>query len=323
MLRLIILQALVDERAQQIAIHAIATYHELVRLARKSSDFNEVLSAAKNHVSESLDAWSASEYEHTSTDVSLGSSSEGKQQEKSIKRRIATKELSLWVLQQIKEKEQIADPHGVLAEFFRSQTEPYSEEDETIRMISLFSVVYRANGIKKYFDGKILCDVAHPITMRELEYKDDFLLRCLEQLKESCCRLVAYINQLKEDIIPNEHEVKELLRIYTMIVWKSLRCLKLVAYTSHVMLEILQLPSFTGESMWTHTTSDQWSIGVGIRDSPVVETITIGAIVIIGLLCTPAPLSKILLTPDVVHIKRAVTMLTDFTEKHQPKQQES
>jgi len=78
------------------------------------------------------------------------------------------------------------------------------------------------------------------------------------------------------------------------------------------------MPSFSGESMWTQATSDQWSIGIGMRDSPVVETMTIGVIVVIGLLCTPAALSKILLTPDVFHVKRAVTMLKSFTEKHRP-----
>jgi len=308
-------------KAQKIATDALATYHELVQIARKSENFNEVLTAAKDHVSESLSAWSISEYEHVfiKADVDTLSS---KAQQKAFERKVAKHKLNLWIIKQIKNKEQFSDYHGVLAEFFQSQIEHYSEEEETIRMLSLFSVVYRANGVKQYFDGKILCDVAHPITMRELEYKHDFIFRCLEQLNESCCALIHYIRQL-EDLDFDEHEAKELLRIYTMIVWKSLRCFKLVAFTSEVMLEILQMPTFSGEDMWTHATSDQWSIGVGMRDSPVIETITIGAVVIIGLLCTPAPLSKILLTPDVFHIQRAVRMLTDFTEKHRRPQMTS
>jgi len=307
----------VDERAQKTATHAIATSQKLVQLARKSENFTEVLNAAKNHLTESLGAWSISEYEHASMDVDLRPLPDNKAQPKAIERKITKSKLNLWILKQIEDKDRISDPHGVLAEFFRSQNELYSEEDETIRMISLFSV-YRANGVKQYFDCKILCEVAHPITTPELQYEDDFLFRCLDQLNTSCCGLVAHINQLEEDILFNDHEAKELLRIHAMAVWKSLRCFKLVAFTSDVMTEILQMPSFSGESMWTHATSDQWSIGVGMRDSPVIETVTVGVIVIIGLLCTPAALSKILLTPDVYHIKRAVTMLTSFTEKYRP-----
>jgi len=288
----------------------------LVQLARKSENFSEVLSAAKNLVSESLGAWSVAEYEHGAID--LGDLSINKAQQKAYERKITKNKLNLWILKQIEDKNRIADPHGVLAEFFGSQIEPYSEEEETIRMISLFSVMYRANEVKQYFDGKILCDVAHPTTMRELQYKDDFLFRCLDQLNSSSHNLVDYIQQLEGDILCNDHEAKELLRIRAMAVWKSLRCFKLVAFTSDVMTEILQMPNFSGESMWTHATSDQWSIGVAMRDSPVVETMTIGVIVIIRLLCTPAALTKIFLTPDVFHIKHAVTMLTRFTEAHRP-----
>jgi len=227
----------VDERAQKIATHAIATYQKLVQLARKSENFNEVLNAAKNHVTESLGAWSLLEYEHASMDVDLRPLSDIKAQQKAIERKITKNKLNLWILKQIEDKDRISDPHWVLAEFFRSQHELYSEEDEPIRMISLFSVVYRGNGVKQYFDGKILCDVAHPINMPELQYKDDFLFRCLDQLNTSCCGLVAYINQLEEDILFDDHEAKELLRIRAMAVWKSLRCFKLVAFTSDLMTE--------------------------------------------------------------------------------------
>lgn len=75
-----------------------------------------------------------------------------------------------------------------------------------------------------------------------------------------------------------------------------------------------------GEEMWTHAVSEKLSLGVRMRDSPVVETITIGVIVVIGLLCSSAPLAKILLTPDVFLIKRAVEMLRNYTDKHEAKE---
>lgn len=176
--------------------------------------------------------------------------------------------------------------------------------------------MYRAYGVKQFFDGKILCDVAHPITMREVKFDEAFLYRCLKQLNVDASVLIDYMIRLEKDLGVDDHEAKELLRIFTMRTWESLRCFKLVAFSSKVMLQIMFMPTYIGDDIWTHATKENWSLGVRLRDSPVVETITISAIVIMGLLCTPATLSKILLTPDVFLIKRAVVMLNNFTEQH-------
>lgn len=181
--------------------------------------------------------------------------------------------------------------------------------------------VYRAYGVKQFFDGKILCDVAHPITMREVQFDDAFLYQYLKQLNEDASSLVDYMIRLEKDLGVDDHEAKELLRILTMRTWESLRCFKLVAFTSKVMLQIMFMPTYIGDDVWTHATKEKWSLGVRMRDSPVVETITISAIVIMGLLCTPATLSQILLTPDVFLIKRAVVLLSNFTEQHCSKEQ--
>lgn len=57
---------------------------------------------------------------------------------------MAQNERNLWILEQLekhKNENLEADNNDVVTEFFRSQTEGYSEEDEIIKMISLFSVV--------------------------------------------------------------------------------------------------------------------------------------------------------------------------------------
>jgi len=124
-----------------------------------------------------------------------------------------------------------------------------------------------------------------------------------------------YLERLEVCCNADTHKAKELLRILAMKVWKSIRCLKLVAFTSDVLLEIMQLPLYAGEEQWVHKTNDQWPLGVHIRDSPIVESITIAIIVVIGLLAASVPILKILLTPDLLVMKRAVKVLNTLKER--------
>lgn len=155
--------------------------------------------------------------------------------------------------------------------------------------------------------------------MKELNYGEDFPFRCLEQLSIDSRQLVDYISRIEHHKDIDTHEANELMRVLAMQLWKSLHCFKLVAFNSKVLTKIMFMPSYSGEAMWNHNTSSEWTLGVRMRDSPVVESITIGVIVIIGLLCTSATLQQILLSTDVFLIKRAVTLLDAYTELHRPK----
>jgi hypothetical protein len=160
--------------------------------------------------------------------------------------------------------------------------------------------------------GKILCDIAHPTeTNRE---KGDYIFQLLDRLTTDSQTLVRYTERLKAHTEIDGDEAKELLRVYVMRLWKTVRCFKLAAFTSDVMLEMITLPVYDGEERWTHTTKEEWPLGVRIRDSPVVETLTIAMIVIVGLLCASAPMAKILRTPDVFLLKRAAEMVSQFRD---------
>jgi len=165
-------------------------------------------------------------------------------------------------------------------------------------------------------NGKILCDVAHPSIVPEVIQEPEYISQILKHLADNSQSLVHYLDKLELNKAVCSDEAKELLRIRTMKLWKAVRCFKLAAFTSDVMLEMIQLPVYTGDEKWTHAISDEWPIGVLLRDSPVVETLTIGLVVILGLLYSSAPIAKILLTPDVFYVRRAVELLIEFEEKH-------
>jgi hypothetical protein len=172
-------------------------------------------------------------------------------------------------------------------------------------------------------NGKVMSDLAHPNTTREVRYDSGYVLRSLKHLSCSSCTLVSFLAKLKLNTDIEDQEAKELLRLYVMRVWKSIRCFKLAAFTSDVMLEVLFMPVYAGEDIWIHETVDTWKLGVRIRDSPIIETLTIGMIVIIGLLCASAPISRILSAPDVFSIRRANTMLTEIRDIYQAKETHS
>lgn len=133
-----------DTKARKSAVQAILTYHQLVKLGGNSNAFKEVIYASKMHVSDSLALWSKSEYEHVLTDyyfhfpVMLQHSPTLQVLHRT---KLAQYEFDEWIQEQLANKETRSDPNGVLAEFYTSQTEKYSEEEETLKMMSLFSKV--------------------------------------------------------------------------------------------------------------------------------------------------------------------------------------
>jgi len=133
-----------DERARHISLTAISTYHKLVQLASKSDRFDEVLLAAKTHVSETLRNWSKSEHEHAISQLSLDSTLFSFQ-DTAVKdicdQKIANNDLELWILEELMRYEHEKHAQDPLDILLQKQPETYSETDETIKMISWFSVV--------------------------------------------------------------------------------------------------------------------------------------------------------------------------------------
>lgn len=75
---------------------------------------------------------------------------------------------------------------------------------------------------------------------------------------------------------------------------------------------IMQLPSYQGEEKWTHFIDDSWSLDIVLRDSPIVDTLTIGCVCIIGLLCGSSSMKVILKRPEIRDMTRAEQLNTMY-----------
>lgn len=290
-----------NEIHQKQTIGAMTTYLKIKELASKSHAFDTVLLSAKTNALEKLQQWIEKEY-------SL------------LTERLNDRQMDLEESISMNIQDSVWSKQTLLDEFIATQgTGPWSEEDEIIKILTWFNLVHRSacrpNPLNR---AEIICDIAHPCSRLEILHEEKEVFQFLDDLADKTEYLLNYMKVLEEHPNLTTEDAKELLRLRAMDVWKSVRCFKLVAFTSDVLTEMMNMPVYTGEDIWTHQTGEEWPLGLRLRDSPIVETITIGMIVIIGLLCASAPLSKILWTPDTVASHRAIQLLLQYRTKYHP-----
>jgi hypothetical protein len=143
-----------DVKARRLSLDAINTYHKLAQLASDSTQFDNVLQSARTHVAETLQKWSKSEYEHNlaqlSPDFSLFHLGY-EEVNKSYKQNMTNHILEEWILQELTQNQIRKESSDDFLNDFLPHPKEYSEEDETIKMISWFSIVNINNNIFYFF----------------------------------------------------------------------------------------------------------------------------------------------------------------------------
>jgi hypothetical protein len=270
-----------------LTIEAIENYRQILL---EQQGFNSIKStlAAKQHACQSLRNWT--ELDHADDN-----------DEKSLKE----------------------PPDCLILNFFHCHGIKYSEEEELEKMHDWFPKVYQ-----KYIKGeatlqKEIYETAHPILPSIGKQADTTVLKSLENLTKCCNDMHDYIKRIHTDLFLSTNETETILLKLAMKIWKAVRCFRMVTFTSHVVVDILEMATYQVENKCTtnninnalydnNNIDEQWPASLCLRDLPIIETITAGVIVIVGLLKSSTPMTRILLTPDMVATKRAFILLDQY-----------
>lgn len=189
----------------------------------------------------------------------------------------------------------------------------WDEEEETIKMLSWYAIVEDTNKRKEEINTKMLCDTAHPLWTHIDGSEKQQIHVIMRSLIKQTHTLLQILQRYHADAMTFEFDLaKELLRVQTLKLWKTIRVVKIVCCSERTMKTILQLPNYCGEDKWNHPINEKWHLDIVIRDSPIVDTLTLGCICIIGLLCASATVDKITSRKEILEMMRAENLLTRY-----------
>jgi len=299
-----------DEKAKIKAICSINTYYKLAECAIQAANLIDILPAAKKHAIERLVEWSQAEYNGTLRHTATSSEEDS---DASLISDSSHHEWEAWVQSRLK---LYASNHGcdVTVQVLVARGLEWDEEDEMIRMLSMFAsdkfthenastADFQELGMSHKYSGKV------DIALAAIVGEEAALSRhCLERFDD----LLAYFDRLEQHAYSDTKEAQQLLLLMVMKVWRCLECVHLVHSGQEKQYDALHsLPYLDMIGVATSPPKKTW-----MSDNRNLTKVSVGLVVIIGLLCASAPLSTVITNRHIIAAKRALISLTTHDSLH-------